>query len=462
MKDSPFHFGFGTLTFGAVSVISVVVSKLMHVFTAFSVVFIVVACFGIIIGMLFKGGKRIALLVISVLLLIATFFLQRNISTYATNSERVSDATETLVDFYFEHIKHPDEDFKWISEENLFNNKIACFLIPSEDLDEFCDYVFDPNAVIKDDPDEKRIGIYPLHLTQRKEKVKTKYLMALVYTPHLYRGREFSGAIQVPTSAFHVLKGMIKKSELNWLEAKGLLERARSENNAAASYYLSRMCRSGLGDEPDFKQADILLKEAAERGSRRARYEWGLDVLKDTNVAMFDLEKSMAEELLVKASCLKETIGSVTAAELSRKSILCLNDFYRSCGKENGSKKYFYKAFLLTKRGNRAFTDTEVKYVAYLDNCVSLKRYKKALDIIEEGKKEKQPYCYLVHADMYSKGKGVEVDYEKAEKLLRFAADSLNCYLAYRELAELFRESGKEGVEFWERLYDIKFSNTIE
>lgn len=401
---------------------------------------------------------------ISALLFLAILLEQRSILSTTSRSELVSDATESLVDYYYQLTENPIAEHPWINKENFIDDRIRCFIIPVNSYSEFCESAFDAKAIMKDDPVERIIRVCPLNLRQDGKEIQAKYRFVLVYAPHLRKDWQSKGTIMLPESSYLTLKGMIAIDDNDWLEGKELLEQAKSENNAAAGYYLSRWYRSGYGDEPrnTEQKADSLLKDAMESGSRSARYEWGSNVLKDPGIEMSDIKKALAVEYLRDASFLKKSIGTVTTANLARKSFFILNDFYRACGKESGSRKYYRAAYRLARKNTGSFIDNEIKYVALLDNCVSLQKYGEALEIIEEGKKERQPHVYLVLADMYSEGKGVAVDYDEAEKLLRFAADSLNHYPAYHGLSRLYRRSGKKGAEFWDRLYDIKFSNVID
>ncbi len=450
------------ISFGSVSTIAFVVSKLMKIFSWLSTVLIVLACFGIVVGILLDGRKRIAMFVISALLSLFIFLEQRSLLSTTSRSELVSDATESLVDYYYHLTENPIAEHPWISKENFIDDRIRCIIVPSSGYSEFCESAFDAETIIRDDPEKRAVRVCPLNLRQNGKEIQTKYRFVLAYAPQLKKEWQAKGSINLPESSYLTLKGMIEIDDNDWQQGKELLERAKSEGNAAAGYYLSRWYRSGYGDEPDIEKADSLLKDAVESGSRSARYEWGSKVLRNPGIEMSDLKKALAVDYLRDASVLKESIGTVTTANLARESFFMLNDFYRACGKESGSRKYYKAAYRMAKRNTRSFVDNEIRYVALLDNCISLEKYDEALEIIVEGKVQRQPHVYLVHADMLSEGKGVAKNLDEAERLLRFAADSLNHYPAYHGLSILYRRNGKKGSEFWDRLYSIKFSNEVE
>lgn len=445
------------ISFASVSGISVIVSKLMHVFSGLSTVFTVVALMGVLIAILLRGWKRILMYAFSAILFLLIIMEQRSMLSSISHRELVSDATEALVDVYYNY----KDSCLWFDEENIFNDKIKCFLIPYGEFDSFCNVVFDDDIIYKEDPIKRERRRIHASLAFNNETVRTKYTMAIVYAPHLHRGRNYHGSVEIPSSAFLVLKGVIENDRQNWAKGRELMVHAKKEQNATASYYLSRWCLSGYGENPDPDGAKKLMREAAMSGSRSAMYEWGGEVMKDPSVAINDLYKSMAEDYLRKAFSLKNTVGNRKIANLSRDAFFLLNDYYRACGEESGNAKYYRRAYRLAKKNNRAFTDREVKYVALLDNCVSLGKYDEALGLIHEGEARRHPHCFVVHADLYTRGMALEKNYDEAEKLLRFAADSLDHYPAYRGLAELYRISCKEGADFWERLYRIKFSNRI-
>lgn len=454
------------LSFGSVSGVAFAVSKLMRVFSSLSTAFFVLACFGVIIGVLLKGWKQYAMYALSAILLGFIILEQCSLLFSTSRAELYSDATETVVDYLSMLGTESDPDFPWLNKDNFVKEQIRCFIIPSKKFSDFTKSAFDKMAIIKDDPVNQTVGICILDLSQSIEKfsvkVKTKYRFALVYVPHLSGGRQIKGVIELPKSSYNAIKGTIYLDNYDWQKGKEFLEQANSEHNAAACYFLSKWYRSGYGDESNRERADSLLMEAVKKGSRAARYEWGTEVLKNSRVTMSDIMKSQAEDYLREAANLKNSITTETTANLARESIFTLNDFYRACGKERNSKKYYRKAYKFTKRNPGSYTDLEVRYVALLDNCISLGKYDEALEIIKEGQQRRHPHCYLALANMYSEGKGLGINYYYAERLLRFAADSLNHYPAYHGLALLYESREKEGVEFWNRLYDIEFSNKTE
>ena len=459
---------------GAVSIICCIVTNSFHLVSTLSPLFIVLAAFCLIIATTVNSWWwRSALIVASLILWGYVFYEQRTISESSSRKELISDATESLVDYYTDIHHGFDTGKEWINEENLLNGTISFFLVPVSKIDEFLVYMYNDAAVLKDDPQNGIIRYHSLITSQQGVASNSDYQVVLTYSPHLHSKREFKGSIKLPSSTSSVLAANHEFDGYNWASGRELLEKAQIEGNASAAYYLSHYYRYGYGRAPDEKQAEKLLRMSAESGSRSARFEWGNSVLKDSTLSMTGMNKSVAEDFLKKAASLKKSTVTKTTGTLSRNSILLLNDFYRACAQESNNRKYYTKAYNLTKKSNGSFEDVRIKYSAHLDNCIILENYDEALKIIDEGKGLKvkrggklesipQAHCFLVEADMYMRGLGVSHNFTKAEKLLRFAADSLDYYPAYRGMAELYRKRGKAGDEFWDRLYEVKFSNRID
>ena len=101
----------------------------------------------------------------------------------------------------------------------------------------------------------------------------------------------------------------------------------------------------------------------------------------------------------------------------------------------------------MSRISTEASNNQNIRYIVHLDNCISCKKYSEAHKIIDDGIIYDAPHCLIVHAGMYILGNGEKQDFSQAESLLRYAADTLDYYPAYKVLADL---------------YKVKFSNRIE
>ena len=145
----------------------------------------------------------------------------------------------------------------------------------------------------------------------------------------------------------------------------------------------------------------------------------------------------------------------ILAVIKTEEAIFAVNDYYRRLG-------LFKEAYRISKTSTKASNSPNIKYNVHLNNCIACKKYAEAHRIINEGKECNDPRCWVVHAGMYTLGKGEKKDFSKAESLLRYAADTLDYYPAYKGLSELYKEFGREGSKFWFDLYQVKFSNRID
>ena len=366
--------------------------------------------------------------------------------------EILSDATMGLAGPYIDLIQFPQ--YRGWLPKAVDNKNLEFILIsPSEDANTFVQHVYDSTKVIKDHPNEKSIQlpIISSKTTNAYGRLFSKYQLVVLFSPYLKENWDTSSCIILPKSTTTVLEGLNCIITKRWDSAREKFLEAEMEGNAAGSYYLAWMYEKGFGMSPETKEKKLsTYQKAADNGSREARYILGKQIIEDSLSS--SLEKEIGEKYLRLAARVN-TIASINTIEYSQKSTIALNSILRATGRNK-------EAYKLTRDSYNSFNNPYLNLV-HLQNCISCRKYKEAFSIIKEGEENRDSHCFVVHARMLIRGIGCHKDYLEAQRLLQFAADSLDYSLAYRELSQLWKAARVDDDGFWETLYEINFSNNI-
>lgn len=372
----------------------------------------------------------------------------------ANRGELVADATESLVQEYL------DEGVTEWFEDALESGDLVCFLLPSTSLKDDAGFLYDVNDIEKyravaDSLPSNNLQTKICHYDNKntKKETRAKYLLGYANRRFLKDGWDRKYDVEIlPGSTQTVIHGVKNLSHNRWEAAGRLFSQADSAGNAAGTKWLARWFSSGYGQAPDTSLYLSNLEKAAVNGSRGARYVWSESVLKDK--ASSAVSKARAEDFLKRAASLK-TLVTLATINYSEKSIQLLNKYYVSTGQN-------LKAYYCTRRYLRTFDDPYIRYSEHLANCLALGFNREALRIVRDGEKISQPNCFYIHGLMYAKGVAERKDPEKAEALLRYASDSLHYSKAYRGLAWLYDNTGRDGAEFWYMMYMSDFNDEID
>lgn len=421
---------------------------------------IIVLCFLVLIGCHFfresELSKDIAIFAGFMLLFtLIGLFVSYKKEEDNTDNELLSDVTMFITEEFPSIVDNPDRG-RWLPEA-IKSGRVAYILVPP-DTNMEADGYFDKSFGGIIDADSTMLHAFMMTINENETKVASRYNLLILSGPRFNERKKLDkriGIILPGKGISAVLDGILEMNQGNWDAARCLFEKAESLGNAAGAYHLARWYKSGYGREPDknsARESKNKMRMAAENGSREARVELGRMYLLDS--VSTPLQRVDGEKYLRKAALVK-TVATLNNISCSRRALDGLNDYLRAV-------KRFKEAYELTKDSYAELNDPYFRYVSHLDNCLSRKEYTEALDIIREGELEGFGYCYLVHAGLLTNGKGLKKDYAEAEKLLRYAADSLDYYPAYRGLADLYRKADVDGCEFWERLYEARYSNRVE
>ena len=368
-----------------------------------------------------------------------------------SESELLSDATEGLV--YTMESPPEDESFNWIWEAVL-DDKATCLLVPSGySFDEYVHEIFDLEKIRKDYPDltTARYRVLWYDVARGSIDLQSKYSLTFAYTPHMKDDYHIPGAKVLSKGINSVLKGILHMQNAQWESARKCFQAADSSGNYTGTYYLSDWYKSGFGDYPRKEKADSLLEKAANGGCRTARVQLGKAILSNKNVSHFLIGK--AEDYLLRVTTIS-TVACPTTVDCALSGLTSLNDYYKTTGRRR-------KAYRMTRKSYLSYGDMNVKYNEHLDNCLSSGRYKEALLIIKEGEAKGIENCYIAHALLLMHGWGLKKDRGEAERILRYAADSLDYYPAYHTLAWLYQLEKRAGASFYEELYNAEFSQNV-
>lgn len=288
-----------------------------------------------------------------------------------------------------------------------------------------------------------------------KKLLKSDYYIIAVYNRN-NRLKYRQSIIVLPESVSIAMKGVTYLSSDNdWDEGFRCLRKSDSLGNAGATLLLAKWLSIGLGKEPASKETvDSLTAAAAAKGAREACYKIGSSILESEKTSRE--ERAKAEETLLRACTLKRVASHYDIA-IAFKAIQLLNEFYLSTGRVRD-------AYKLTKKNYKKLPNPNVGYKLHLDNCLLRGKYSEAVAIVKEAEPKGFPYAFLVHARMAQMGLGMEKDLGEAERLYRYCADTLGIPMAYRELAQLYREQEGDSprAEFLEGLADVDFKGRVE
>lgn len=359
-------------------------------------------------------------------------------------SELLSDATSSLLDML---------DNEWIVDA-AESGKLVCMLFPKDKAKNYYKLIYDELIAknVYDPKSNQRLNLLAIS-PETDIPSEVKYFLCVSDQNEIRDCFRNDKQITIlPECVNDVVRGWIRMRQNQFQSARAFFEKADSSGNATGTYFLSKWYGTGFGSDPDSEKEISLLKKAAQDGCRIARFEWSERIIKNPPVK--DIQGGFAEDFLQRASTMKSIYTSYTITN-SFKSLQLLNEYYRITER-------YKEAYKTSEAFYRHFRDPQILYYEHLDNCLSSNKYKEAMEIVKMGEKEKCSYCYIIHAGMLTHGQGVKQDFEKAEYLLRYAADSLNYYPAYKGLAVLYDSSHKKGSDFWESLYDVKFDNQVE
>ena len=400
----------------------------------------------------------------SVLYLLIPLFITSCISAGRTwftdkrvhHGEIVADATESIVNDFLQ-----DNTKGWI-EDAMNSGELVCFLVPSASWKGDEEFMYGASDMTKYKAAAEAEGLTSKTLQVRvthykyktvEEESTAKYLVGYANGRFLKDGWEKKYDVEIlPASTLTLVKGVRALQHRHWEKARKLFYQADSLGNAAGTEWLSHWYSVGYGQNPDSTEYRDNLSKAALNGSRIARFNWSEKILKDSKSSAVD--KAKAEEYLKKASLLK-TIVTLTTIDYSEKAVKLLNKYYVSTGRN-------LKAYYFTKKYLRGFDDPYIRYSEHLANCLNLGFNREALRIVRNGEKESNPNCFYIHGRMYAKGVAERKNPDKAEELLRYAADSLHYRKAYLGLASLYRNLGRDGDDFWYMMYEADFNDSIE
>ena len=378
-------------------------------------------------------------------------------STYITvqdnrkynEDELVSDVTEGFLSVL--KFKDFDKVFPWV-DEAIMEDKGTIFIYPSSFPGKFENIIVDQRKY-NADPQHRHLITYSVN--REDNTLRSEYKFAFVYTPNMNQAYQVPGARILKAGINEVLKGYVYMKRKEWEKARGCFSRADSLGNPMGTYMLSEWYAKGYGFDPDKDTeatAEEYLRKAADEGCRAARAQLGERIVNDRNHTRPALMR--AEDYLRKASVVETVVATDVIREATR-SLRTLSSLYNAEGRNT-------KAYDCTRRSYRSFNDESVKYEEHLNNCIRARKYGEALEIIAEGEPKKVGNCFVAHATMLMYGYGPDKDLDGAERLLRYAADSLDHYPAYRTLAKLYRLEKRDGAEFFGKLYDVEFSNRVD
>lgn len=398
-----------------------------------------------------NAGYIIGVVFALVLLVFAT------ISTYANfqdnrkydEDELVSDVTEGFLSVL--KIKDFDKVFPW-ADEAILEDKGTIFIYPSSFPGSFETVILDKR---KYDADPQHRHPITYNMSRDDNILRSEYKFAFVYTPNMNQAYQVPGARVLTAGINDVLKGFVYMKRKHWEKARECFSRADSIGNRMGTYLLSDWYAKGYGFDPDKATealAEAYLRKAADGGCRAARAELGKRIVNDRSHSRPALMR--AEDYLRKASVVETVVAPDVINEATR-SLQTLSSFYIA-EHQNG------EAYDCTRRSYQSFNDESLMYEEHLNNCIRDQRYGEALDIIAKGEPRRVGNCYVSHAVMLMYGHGLGRDLAEAERLLRYAADSLDHYPAYKTLAELYRLEKRVGAEFFDKLYDVEFSNRVD
>lgn len=386
--------------------------------------------------------------IVVVLLVVACVLVYKHVDLKKDN-ERLADVTESFVELAY----HKDSTSDWIPTAYEEGN-LVCLLVDSElEEDEFIRIAFNIKEVVRNSSDPEIPDFKCVLKDSLGAVIKTKYVLSLAYAPYLKDSFDDKRVIRMPESVMIVSRGMDLMNAFKFEQGKALLEKADSLGNPSAAYYLSRLYGSGWGREPQLDTSNYYLQRAAMNGSRTAKRILGKSILSKSS-DFPQPNEGEAIDYLTSASLI-QTFGSESIVNNATDALYFLSNYYR----DRGNPK---RAYRLSSDFLDYFDDPAFKYTFHLSNCFAAHKDAQAMEIVREGERNNNPYCYAAHAQMLMEGVGFEKDYGKAESLLRFTADSLHYGRAYLLLAELYDRQGRPGADFFRGLYNVNFTPEVK
>ena len=264
----------------------------------------------------------------------------------------------------------------------------------------------------------------------------------------------------LPSSISVCVLAEMKLRTKDWETAEKLLRQADSEGNAYGTYRLAQMYEEGFGRQPDSKEARKLMKKSAERGFQVAQNAWAKDILYDPSSTREEI--ALAEDYLRKATKLVDYRDELCYSVL-HDSTYELVSLY-------SVQKDVLRSYFFTWRMCRDYPSLYYPKMEHIRNCLVLHRYKTAQRLIRECEslpeetihKETLEYVFIEHAWMLIEGKGVKKNLAEGERLLKYAADTLNFYPAWLELSNFYSLIDRPSeADFYKDLYEIKYSNRM-
>lgn len=386
--------------------------------------------------------------VFSCVMAVCSFFGQRILNC----RQKSNDANVTLCDYTDTVISHLVADIPWITYERVQDDIIRFYSgsWSNNDTDTFLKKYIDRSfARTQTDEDFADVPFEPLWFDTSPAS-----RLIVFDTEWALPGFEEALPKRLPFNVNLTLAGLKLLRKDKWNDALGPLKEAFNQGNGVAGYYLYFIYANGLGCEKDSDLAISYLRQSADLGSREAKLEYGEQLLKKGG----EIDVALGLQCLKGAALLSE-FRSPSCIVIMQRAIDILQDYYYKT--EQFKQAYSFSKELTKKNGL-----ADLQYYTHLDNCLLTGHYDEAKEIIEKGIKSKNyqeaGYCKVIQAKMLSQGLGVKKDLRKAELALRFASDSLDYPFARKKLAEFYAQEGyKEESDFWQRLYDIHFRNTI-
>lgn len=365
------------------------------------------------------------------------------------DDKRLCELTEEAIEMF------NDSNLSWFSEEEVANNTIRYFYSSPETKVSNQDMLSQVFDISKFEDGES------CPFTRRSwSNTGTKYALIIMEMGKVKQDLDEKYITPLPYSVNLTVCGYSCLNKLNWKQAENYFDEGYKLGNGVAAYYLYVMYKNGCGMDPDAEQqkkAMRYLHESSDMGYRKAQLEYGKILLESENVS----DVSLGVDYLKNASLLSDFRSGYGMTTMER-AIEKLNEYYLNTGQYKDAYK-FSKLLLEHNKMERQ------KYERHLDNCILVNNYKEANDIIRKGKRlgikdpQHAAYCYISEAILLSKGLGGNpVDLSKAERLLRFASDSLDSKYARKVLSELYSNNGfEEQSSFWSDLYNVDYHKTI-
>lgn len=388
-------------------------------------------------------------LVFAVLSGIGLFYHEKS-SISAEDNKRLCELTEEAIEMF------NDSNLSWFSEGALVDNIIRYFYslpeakIPTQKM---LSLVFD-TSLLENGED--------VPFTRRSwSNTGTKYALVIIGMEKVKQDLDEKLFIPLPYSVNMTVCGYSCLNQLDWKQAEYYFNEAYKLDNGVAAYFLYVMYKNSCGMKPDVehqKKAFRYLNESAKMGYRKAQLEFGQVLISSESFS----DVALGADYLKNASLLSDFRSGYGMTTMER-AIETLQEYYWN----TGQYKEAYKFSGLLLKHNKL---ERQKYERHLDNCILINKFKEADDIIRKGKllgmKDPQhsAYCYISEAILLFKGlDGRSVDLPKAERLLRFASDSLDSKYAKQVLSELYSNNGYEELSsYWSDLYNVDFHKTIK